>query len=344
MLHCLENEHASLVSDHDSGDLESQQGVRNELAERLLTVDDAAIDSLKSNVAKGRPITLQEQLELAFTTTKKQEASRKMLRKMKAEADYAKIRENIITFKYAADYSLLRRSSPDDVWVALLRREAWRQIPAAMLLVTVVQAVAPLLIVMSSNTGVDVTTLVISAAYVLAVSVSNPLVITGELSAIVNRIAAAYTQTFVGTLQFYIVCTLLSPILVTAFVCAYTVTLLLDLTTGPILDVSYESMVNIVVHIIVVLCGLSVGLRSANLLSAFEVFAAFTFIYHLDRLAMSHVKVDMMAPTKRNNNIVLQVLAVRLIVYILTALLFGWVLYLTISNDCYIYCYSWKNL
>lgn len=343
MLHSLENERASLVGDHDSGDAESQQGTRNELADRLLTIDDKAVDNMKSNVAKGSPITLQEQLEIAFTTTKKQEASRKMHRKMTAEADYAKIRENIITFKYASDYSLLRRSSPHEVWVAILRREAWRQIPVAMLLVTVLQAAAPLLIVMSSNAAVDVTTLIISAAYVLAVSVSNPLVITGELSAIVHRVAAAYTQTFVGSCQFYIVCTLMSPILVVGLTCGYTVTLLLDLTTGPILDVSYESMVNIIVHIIIVLCGLSVGLRSATLLSAFEAFAAFTFMYYMDRLVMSHVQVDMMAPTKRNNNIVLQVLTVRMIVYVLTALVFGWVVYLTISNDCYLFCYSWRD-
>lgn len=98
-------------------------------------------------------------------------------------------------------------------------------------------------------------------------------------------------------LQFYCVCTIFPPLILAALAVAYAVTLLLDLTSGPILDVSFESMTHILVHIIVILCGLSVGLRSESLLSALEVFVAFTF------------KIDMMAQTKRNSSIALQMTA-----------------------------------
>ena len=301
-------------------------------------LDDDAVDKLESNLKAHSPITLKEQMDIEFTTRRKQEASAKMKRKLAAVEDFEKLKDKIITFKYATDYSFLRGSTPDDVWIAIQRREAWRTIPLSMVAVTLVQNAVCVTTMISNNAAVDISTLVISAVFVLALSASNSFTISHDLTVIIRKFHAANTKDGNNAFVFYGVVIILSPIIFAILSIAYTVTLILDFTTGPILDVSFTSAIKIIVNILLVFSALSLGLRSDNLLTAIQVFAGFHFVSQLDYNIVSKVKIDLMAPVKRTNEVSAQILSVRMVVYVSSAILFALSVYLTISNRCVIFC------
>jgi hypothetical protein len=301
-------------------------------------LDDNAIDKLESQIAPGSLITLREQLDIEFTDKKRQEAARKMKRKLEElEAD-KKLKNDIITFTYATDYSYLRRSSPEEVWEGILRREAWKQIPVAMTLVTLVQVGICAIVMIAKSSPVNVSTLVMAVMYVIAMATSNPFVISKELTAILRKQYAKMTGTRNGRIIFLAVCTLLSPLVLIGLGIAYLTTAILDFTTGPILDVSFGSMVNIIVNIIVVFSALSIGLRSQDPINAIQTFVGFDFVNSMDEGIISFINVDLMAPTTRINNHAHKMLVVRLAVYVSTIIVLGCAFYLTISNNCLLFC------
>lgn len=311
-------------------------------SEQLIVVapctDDVAIDKLQSTLVPNSLITLKEQMEIEFSDKKRQEASRKMKKKLDEMDDDKKLKNNIITFKYATDYTFLRRSSPEDVWEAILRREAWRQIPVAMVVVTLVQVCICSIVMIAKSAPVNLSTLIMAVMYVVAMATSNPFIITKELNAILlkqynKRIKTKNQQIFLVSL-----CVLFSPIVLVAAICAYSVTAILDFTTGPILDVSFGSMVNIIVNIIVVFSALSIGLRSEDPINAIQTFVGFDFINNMDESIIAYVNVDLMAHTKRINPHTTKTMIVRAIVYTATLFVLGATFYLTISNKCVIFC------
>ena len=308
------------------------------LDDRQLPVDDEQVDLQRSVLRPEQFITLQEQMNIEFTTVKKQEASRKMLKKIKEVNENKKQREDIVTFRYATDYSYLRRSTPDEVWTAIRRREAWAQNPLSMIAVTAVQLVVCIIILISENNHVYIPTLILSGVFVIAISLSNPLTICNELTAMIQRVHHGYTANPVERVQFYFICTILSPVILPFLLVAYTVTYTLDMTTGPILDVSYESMTCIINHMAIVFTTLSVALRSETLLVSLQVFAGFTFLYSLDDWIVNSTTIDLMEPAKRNNDVRCRITVVRILVYIQTAVLIGIVVYFTVTNRCILWC------
>lgn len=52
---------------------------------------------------------------------------RKIMRTMTKAKEEEAFRDEIVAFKYATDMSILRRCTPEEVWHAVKRREAWHQ-------------------------------------------------------------------------------------------------------------------------------------------------------------------------------------------------------------------------
>jgi len=321
----------------DSGDVEMPAQPAVQAAE-VAYLDDKSIDNLPSKLAPGSLITLKEQLQIEFLDRKRQEAQRKMLQKIEQQEEDKKLRNQIITFMYASDYTYLRRSSPDEVWDAILRREAWRQIPVTLIIVSMVQVCICAIVMIAKSAPVNYSTLIMAIMYVVAMATSNPFTISKDLTGMLTRTYHAHVQTRAQQIFFVAVCVVLSPILALVLAVAYGITAVLDFTTGPILDVSYGSMVNIIVNIIVVFSALSIGLRSDDPINAIQTFVGFDFINNLDEGIIATINVDLMAHATRSNNVSTKMLTVRLTVYILTVFILAGAFYLTLFNECYIFC------
>lgn len=301
-------------------------------------VNDAAVDGLSSKLVPGRSITLKEQLDIGFLDKKRQEAHRKMLRKIEEQEEDKMLKTKIIAFMYATDYSFLRRSSPDEVWEAILRREAWRQIPFTLAMVSLVQLGICTVVMIVSSAPINLSTLIMAIMYVLAMATSNPFTISKDLTVILTKLYSKYVKTRAQQIFFIAVCVILSPLLFVVLFCGYGVTVVLDFTSGPILDVSYGSMINILVNIVVVFSALSIGLRSEDPINAIQTFVGFDFVNCMDEAIISTINVDLMACTTRVKNDSSKMLFVRITVYIGTALILASTFYLTVYTHCYIFC------
>ena len=301
-------------------------------------LEDKEIDQLKSVLHADSLITLKEQLEIDFTDKRRREAAEKMTKKIEDADAEILLKNRIITFKYATDYTFLRRSSPEDVWNAILRREAWNQIPVAMVLVTLVQVSICCIVLIAGNSPLNLSTLVMAVMYVIAMASSNPFVITKELTVILRKQYERVTQTKYQVIFVHAACVLLCPLILLVLCVAYAVTAILDFTTGPILDVSFAGMVNILINILVVFSALSIGLRSDNPINAIQTFVGFDFVNNMDETILVNVNVDLLAPTVRVNNGATKMLTVRIGVYVTTIIILAGTTYLTISNDCLLFC------
>ena len=301
-------------------------------------LNDAAVDSLSSKLVLGLPITLREQLDIEFLDKRRQEAHRKMLRKIEQEEEDKMLKTKIIAFMYATDYTFLRRSSPDEVWEAILRREAWRQIPFTLVIVSLVQLGICTIVMIVSSAPVNLSTLIMAIMYVLAMATSNPFTISKDLTVILTKLHSQCVKTRPQQIFFVALCIILFPVLFIALACAYAVTVVLDFTSGPILDVSYGSMVNILVNIVVVFSALSIGLRSEDPINAIQTFVGFDFVNCMDEAIISTINVDLMAATTRVKKDNGKMLFVRITVYICTAMILAGTFYLTVYSHCYILC------
>lgn len=301
-------------------------------------LDDHSIDMMESKIVSNSLITLKEQLQIEFSDVKRLEAYRKMKRKLEEQEANRKLKNEIIMFKYATDHSYLRRSSPDQVWEGILRREAWRQIPIAMFTVTCVQIGICAIVMVAKSSSVNISTLVMAIMYVIAMATSNPFVITKELNTILLKLYEKFTVTKQSRIFFYSISIFLFPLIILSLLCAYIVTGILDFTTGPILDVSYGSMLNILVNIIVVFSALSIGLRSQDPINAIQTFVGFDFINNLDEIIISYIDINLLIHTKRNNKNKEKMLFIRIFIYITTMLILTGSFYLTITNNCLLFC------
>lgn len=308
-------------------------------ADSSVPAEDVEIDKMESKLIPGCGITLKEQLLIAFSDEKRKRAALSMKRKLEEIREDKKLKNDIITFAYATDSSYLRRCTPDQVWEGILRREAWKQIPMAMFLVTLVQIGICTIIMITKSSAVNISTLIMAILYVLAMATSNDFVITKELNAILSKALRKATATKASRMFTIALGVLLFPILVVVLLLAYLVTAILDFTSGPILDVSFANMVNILVNITVVFSALSIGLRSQDPISAIQTFVGFDFVNSLDEGIMACVDVDLLAPTLRVKKPAKnKILTIRIAVYVATLFVLGSTVYLTFSNKCVIFC------
>lgn len=92
------------------------QTLREKLAyiRQKMSNDNDEVDGDLPNEKGKRPIDIKAKY-------------RKIMRAMVKVNDDKKLKDEIVAFKYATDMSLLRRSTPDEVWSAVKRRAAWEQ-------------------------------------------------------------------------------------------------------------------------------------------------------------------------------------------------------------------------
>lgn len=151
----------------------------------------------------------------------------------------------------------------------------------------------------------------------------------------VGYIKKFYEKSNVGPFVFALILLLASPILIIFF----NVTVILDLCVGEIIDLSYASMANTIIHVVVIFTAVSIGLRSGNPINAIQTFAGFDFIDQLDELVIESIEIDAetLAETK-DIGISNKILTIRLTIYIFTPMVVIGIAYLTIINECYIFC------
>mmetsp|Transcript_81289 Transcript_81289/g.159579 ORF Transcript_81289/g.159579 Transcript_81289/m.159579 type:complete len:332 (-) Transcript_81289:173-1168(-) len=290
-------------------------------------MDDSEVDLLISKLNPHSGITLQEQLEIPFTTLKKQQAENKMALKMKTEVEKAETKKRIVKFLYATDYSFLRRISPDQLWNSAQRRQAWAQYFIPMLSVSALQIAVCILVLLENTSDVSASTLVLSFVFLSSLALSNTLTVCWELTCMISRVNTAYTSSAEAAVTFYLVCLLLCPFLIPLLTVAYIIVFLLDLTNGPILSVCYESMTAIIVRMLIASTTLVASLRSSTILDALQICAGFAFLYSLDDWIISKVDIDLLAPARRNVPVAGRITAVRVLVYVLTLIAIGGPMY-----------------
>lgn len=252
-----------------------------------------------------------------------------MARKVQDLSEFAKLKERIVMFRYATDRSFLRRTSPDQMWIEINRREAWRKHPVAMIATIGVQVACCLVALFSKLSAVDLATVVLCGLFLGALALVNPLVICSELTSLLHQVRISCYR---NPVQFYALFILLSPLTCPAIVVAYLVTLVLDLTNGPFMSVCYESMCAIIAHIFIVFTALVIAVRSDTVVEALQVFAGFAFLYHLDTWVAARVELDVNAPAQRNVDVAGRVAFLRLVVYVLTAVAVGVPIYFLICG------------
>jgi hypothetical protein len=299
-----------------------------------VVIEDETVDSLRSVNNSSVGITLKEQLDREFTTTKQQEAFAKMNKKISALDEFQNIKKKVISFKYATDYSFLRRSSPDQVWVAIQRREAWSQFPVAMFVTTILQVGICAVVVISAHQNVHITPLIAVLSFVAALGSMNTFTVCRDLTGIFSK---AFEQGR-SSCFFWTACIFLFPMFLLCATIAYAVCITLDLLSGTILDVSYPAFAHSLANNTIIFSAISVALRSDDLLTSLQVLAGFHFVYALDALVLARIEVDLLAPTRRVLNVSVQVAAVRILTYVSIALLLAYALFFTFANECAIFC------
>lgn len=282
----------------------------------------------------GKNKTLSAQL-VDFATGKLPGRARRMQEALEDEEKQEKLKSAIMMFKLSTDPSFLEGCTPDELWLAILRREAWRQHPYSLLAITVAQISLCLISMLSSNDKVNSYTLGMAIIYALALSTSNPYNVTSDLKRILtrhfNEIEQKHNRT--TAIIIFVVCAL--PLLI-----AFSVTLLFDFFVGRVKDSSYGALINTVIDVLVISCGLSVGLRSGSPIDAIQTFAGFEFIMNMDEAFINTIQVDLNAPTSRHHREgkKRKILITRITLYVLVPIIFILVGYITFTNICVAQC------
>lgn len=264
----------------------------------------------------------------------------KILRKMKEKESDHHLKNEIIAFKYATDMSYLRRSSPDEVWQAILRREAWAQDPVKMSIVSVAQLLLCVIAMVTVNSDINPATLIMACIYIITVGASNSFEVTQDLARYFRQ-AVAYLASGKGKnipllVLFCIGCVLFLPVIAFLFM----VTFVLDLMVGEIMDLSYGEYFNILIDFIVIFTGFSVGLRSGNAINAIQTFAGFHFIAEMDEVVLQSFTVDLNAKTSHihSKGKSDKIMRVRVATYISCPILLCFFMYITTTNTCLLFC------
>jgi len=280
--------------------------------------------------------TLEEQLQVPIENSR----MRTVLKKFQAEEDQELKKKAIIAFKAATDPSYLIQSSTDEIWLAVKRREAWAQIPLKMWVISGCQITLCVIAMLAYNAPVNISTGVMAIIYTFVMGTNNPFDMTTDFAHMVHVQMGNFGRKYTFGLA-YVVIVLLTPVLAIPFA----LTIIFDFFAGKMQDCSYGSLMNIVVDAIVKATAISVGMRSGNPINAIQTFVGFEFIGEMDELVIESVEIDMLALTSLGNCTPNwnktkkgKMLRVRIALYLIVpaiVIVFG---YLTIVDDCYIFC------
>ena len=285
---------------------------------------------------KNKTATLEEQLKVNITNCR----MKRIMNQFQDMEDQESKKKAIIAFKAATDPSYLIQSSVDEIWMAVLRREAWAQVPWKMIGTSCAQVILCFIALLAYNAPVNTSTLVMAVIYTITMASVNPFDVTWDLVGIVDKEMRKIGRKN-GFVVAYLLVALASPVLAIGF----GVTIIFDFFVGKVLDCSYGSLVNIVIDAIVKATAISVGLRSSNPINAIQTFVGFDFISQMDEVIIASIQVDMKALTSLGNATPnwnqskrAKMTRVRVALYVLIPAIVGFFTYTTAYNVCYVFC------
>jgi hypothetical protein len=265
---------------------------------------------------------------------------KRILKQFSDEEDAESKKKAIIAFKAATDPSYLIQSSVEEIWMAVLRREAWAQVPIKMGGTACAQIVLCFIALLAYNAPVNTSTLVMAIIYTITMASVNPFDVTWDLIGILEKEGRK-----IGRKNGFVVAYLVGFLCLPFIAIAFGVTIIFDFLVGKVLDCSYGSLINIVIDAIVKATAISVGLRSDNPISAIQTFVGFDFISSMDEVIIASVQVDMKALTSLGNATPnwnqskrAKMTRVRVSLYILIPAIVGFFTYTTAYNVCYVFC------
>eukprot|EP00428_Durinskia_dybowskii_P065680 CAMPEP_0170373356 /NCGR_PEP_ID=MMETSP0117_2-20130122/10027_1 /TAXON_ID=400756 /ORGANISM="Durinskia baltica, Strain CSIRO CS-38" /LENGTH=314 /DNA_ID=CAMNT_0010628245 /DNA_START=25 /DNA_END=966 /DNA_ORIENTATION=+ len=261
----------------DEGDTESEAEVKKEMHYRR---------------GKNKTQTLEDALKVTISNSR----MKRVMKQFQDQEDHESKKKAIIAFKAATDPSYLIQSSVDEIWMAVLRREAWAQVPMKMIGTSCAQVILCFIALLANNDPVNTSTLVMAIIYTITMASVNPFDVTWDLVGIVEKEGRKIARKN-GWILAWFVLFLSLPLLAIGF----GVTIIFDFFVGKVLDCSYGSLINTVIDAIVKGTAISVGLRSQNPINAIQTFVGFDFISSMDEVIIESIQVDMKAMTSLGN-------------------------------------------
>mmetsp|Transcript_14114 Transcript_14114/g.23487 ORF Transcript_14114/g.23487 Transcript_14114/m.23487 type:complete len:360 (-) Transcript_14114:253-1332(-) len=265
---------------------------------------------------------------------------RRILRQFNDEESQESKKRAIIAFKAATDPSYLIQSTMEEIWTAVMRREAWAQRFWTMAFTAVAQVVLCFIALLAYNAPVNTSTLVMACIYTVVMATVNPFDMTFDLVGIIEKEGRKIAKKNGWPLAFFVLF-LSIPVLVVFF----SVTIVFDFLVGKVLDCSYGSLINTVIDAIVKSTSISVGLRSSNPINAIQTFVGFDFISSMDEVIIESIDIDMSAMTSMGNATPnwnqskrSKMTRVRITLYIVIPLIVGFFTYTTAYNVCWVFC------
>lgn len=209
--------------------------------------------------------------------------------------------------------------------------------------VSAAQVLLCFICLLTNNSPINASTSLMAAVYVITVCASNAFVKCGDVTNYIRqwfhlvpprkKDEPVRKPNYVGLVAF---CILGSPVIALV----YSVAFLLDICIGEIVDLSYGELFNVLVNVIVIFTGFSVGLRSGNAVGAVQTFAGFSFISEMDEMVMDTIEVDLDAKASHVHGKGKQrkILTVRVVLYVLTPMFLVFFMWVTFTNTCLAFC------
>lgn len=247
-------------------------------------------------------------------------------------------KRKIIIMKFATDPFFFDDDSPDEVWEAFQRLEAWEDFPAKMIFTTVLQCLLTGFCLVGTNEPITIGTAVTTICYFIGLIVFNPTKNTDRVLAWIDDFITPLNSQCSG-FGGYIAYFFLWPFLLTGIVLGLACDIALEDDVS-----SWYQFWDIFTGIFVRLTALSVGLRSYNPLYALGAFIGFEFIGEFDEQVMTLIDVDMAKPFVINEYtpemVTRKLFRLQIATYASMVFFYVLVIYYTVNNTCQLFCYE----
>jgi hypothetical protein len=258
--------------------------------------------------------------------------------KLQALDDDEEKKRKIIIMKYATDPFFFDDDSPDEVWEAFQRLEAWEDNTAKMVFTTVLQCLLTGFCLVGTNEPITIGTAVTTICYIIGLFVFNPTKNTDRVVAQIHELLESVSGSC-GGYGWYIACFICWPFMVVGVVMGLCCDIALEDDVS-----SWYQFWDIFTGIFVRLTALSVGLRSYNPLYALGAFIGFEFIGEFDEQVMTLIEVDMtkafVIHEYTSEQVVRKLFHLQMATYISLIFFYFLVIYYTVNNTCFLFCYD----
>lgn len=304
--------------------------------ENAPTEQDGGASALTGASSKKVPETPRDSKTVKFIRDMIEKRAKRVARSYEFVEQFESTKKEAIIAIVANDPSFLVHATLDELWEAILRRHAWHFSPLIMTAVTGMQVVMAVIPLLSKNADFNISTGLMALFYVVSLAAANSFALCTDLQRMITKPMAKLEKKH-GKAAVYGLYALMSPALLLAF----TVTTVLDLSMGKVIDLSAGSVANVLVNVLIQATSISIGLRSGNSVGAIQTFVGFDFLSTIDE-AVINANVNHHDLTKRRHDFdqrdYAKILIARLVMYVSTFVILAGVAYITYLNECLFFC------